>query len=197
MYLEVRVLKYCIHTLHYSCEIYIRNVYINKPSDEVVTVVLTLGSVMPAEFSHLTLKEYCFPGLKSVTVSSEGGEVEVAVSTVNSFPLSEWYVTMYLNGPTVALRHPLNVSLTDRAVMVPLSIDIRGLLDGAVCANVKCNNKPKVVKAISMQLVATSVIKSTRHTCRQCSVVSPRAPASTISTTSHSLNPKAILMVCR
>ena len=139
-----------IHTyiVHYSCEIYIRNVYTNKPSDKVVTVDLTLvGPVTPAEFSHLTLKEYCFPGLKSVTVSSEGGEVEVAVSTVNSFPLSERYVTMYLNGPTVALRHPLTVSLTDRAVTVPLSIDTRGLLDGAVCANVKCNNKPKVVKS--------------------------------------------------
>ena len=96
---------------------------------------------MPAEFSHLTLKEYCFPGLKSVTVSSEGGEVEVAVSTVNSFPLSERYVTIYLNGPTVELRHPLNVSLTDRAVMVPLSIDTRGPLDGAVYENVKCNSK--------------------------------------------------------
>ena len=147
---QVRVLKaYYIHTyiVHYSCEIYIKNVYTNKPSDEVVTVVLTLDSEMPAEFSHLTLKEYCFPGLKSVTVSSEGGEVEVAVSTVNSFPLSERYVTIYLNGPTVELRHPLNVSLTDRAVMVPLSIDTRGPLDGAVCENVKCNNKPKVVKS--------------------------------------------------
>ena len=104
--LEVRVLKaYYIHTyiVHYSCEIYIKNVYTNKPSDEVVTVVLTLDSEMPAEFSHLTLKEYCFPGLKSVTVSSEGGEVEVAVSTINSFPLSERYVTIYLNGPTVEL----------------------------------------------------------------------------------------------
>ena len=113
-----------------------------KPSDEVVTVVLTLDSEMPAEFSHLTLKEYCFPGLKSLTVSSEGGEVEVVVSTVNSFPLSERYVTIYLNGPTVELRHPLNVSLTDRAVMVPLSIDTLGL-DGAVCENVKCNKNPK------------------------------------------------------
>ena len=96
---------YYIHTyiVHYSCEIYIKNVYTNKPSDEVVTVVLTLGPVMPAEFSHLTLKEYCFPGLKSVTVSSEGGEVEVAVSTVNSFPLSERYVTIYLNGTAVEL----------------------------------------------------------------------------------------------
>ena len=107
MYLGVRVyskLTY-IHTyiVHYSYEIYIKNVYTNKPSDEVVTVVLTLGPVMPGEFSHLTLKEYCFPGLKSVTVSSEGGEVEVAVSTVNSFPLSERYVTIYLNGPTVEL----------------------------------------------------------------------------------------------
>ena len=74
-----------------------------KPSDEVVTVVLTLGPEMPAEFSHLTLKEYCFPGLKSLTVSSEGGEVEVAVLTVNSFPLSERYVTMYLNEPTEEL----------------------------------------------------------------------------------------------
>ena len=148
--------------MHYS-EIYIRNVYTNKPSDEVVTVVLTLGPVMPAEFSHLTLKEYCFPGLKSLTVSSEGGEVEVAVSTVNSFPLFERYVTVYLNGPTVALRHPLKVSLTDLAVLP--SIDTRGL-DGAVCENVKCNNKPKVVKAISMQLMDTSVIESARHTCR-------------------------------
>ena len=109
--------------------------------------MLTLvGPEMPAEFSHLTLKEYCFPGHKSLTVSSEGGEVEVVVSTVHSFPLSERYVTMYLNGPTVELRHPLNVSLTDRAVMVPLSIDTLGL-DGAVCKNVKCNNKPKVVRS--------------------------------------------------
>ena len=136
-----------LHTyiIHYSCEIYISNIYTNKPSDEVVTVVLTLGPVMPAEFSHLTLKEYCFPGLKSLTVSSEGGEVEVTVSTVNSFPLSERYVTVYLNGPTVALRHPLKVSLTDLAVLP--SIDTRGLLDGAVCENVKCSNKPKGVKS--------------------------------------------------
>ncbi len=157
MYLEVRVLKaYYIRTyiVHYSCEIYIRNVYTNKPSDEVVTIVLAFDPLTPAEVSHLTLKEYRFPGLKSVTVS------EVAVSTVNSFPLFEWYVTMYLNG----LLHPLSVSLTDRAV-IP-SIDTRGLLDGAVCENVKCNNKPEVVKAISMQLMATSVIKSARHTCR-------------------------------
>ena len=111
-----------------------------KPSDEVVTVVLTLDSEMPAEFSHLTLKEYCFPGLKSLTVSSEGGEVEVAVLTVNSFPLSERYVTMYLNEPTEELRHPLNLSLTDRAVLP--SIDTLGL-DGAVCENVKCNKNPK------------------------------------------------------
>ena len=141
----MRVLKaYYIRTyiIHYSCEIYISNIYTNKPSDEVVTVVLTLGPVMPAEVSHLTLKEYCFPGLKSLTVSSEGGEVEVAVSTVNSFPLSERYVTVYL---TAELLHPLKVSLTDRAV-IP-SIDTRGLLDGAVCANVKCNNKPKVIKS--------------------------------------------------
>ena len=49
---------YYIHTyiVHYSCKIYIKNVYTNKPSDEVVTVVLTLDSEMPAEFSHLTLK---------------------------------------------------------------------------------------------------------------------------------------------
>jgi len=191
----VRVLKaYYIRTyiVHYSCEIYISNIYTNKPSDEVVTVVLTLGPVMPAEFSHLTLKEYCFPGLKSLTVSSEGGEVEVAVSTVNSFPLFERYVTVYLNGPTVALRHPLKVSLTDLAVLP--SIDTRGL-DGAVCENVKCNNKPKVVKAISMQLMATSVIESARHTCWQCSVVLPRAPVSTFSTTSHSSNPKSILSI--
>ena len=134
-----------------------------------MTVVFTLGPVMPAEFSHLTLKEYCFPGLKSVTVSSEGGEVEVAVSTVNSFPLSERYVTMYLNGPTVALRHPLNVSLTDWAV-IP-STDTLGL-DGAVCENVKHNNKPKVVRSyFLMKLMATSVIKSARHTCRQCAAV--------------------------
>ena len=103
-----------------------------------MTVALTLGPVMPAEFSHLTLKEYCFPGLKSVTVS------EVTGSTVNSFPLFERYVTMYLNGPTVALRHPLKVSLTDLAVLP--SINTRGL-DGAVCENVKCNNKPKEVKS--------------------------------------------------
>ena len=102
--------------------------------------MLTLDPEMPAEFSHLTLKEYCFPGHKSLTFS------EVAVSTVNSFPLSERYVTMYLNEPTLALLHPLNVSLTDRAVMVPLSIDTLGL-DGAVCENVKCNNKLKVVKS--------------------------------------------------
>ena len=80
--------------------------------------MLTLvGPEMPAEFSHLTLKEYCFPGLKYLTVSREGGEVEVVVSTVHSFPLSERYVTIYLNEPTEELRHPLNVSLTDRAVL--------------------------------------------------------------------------------
>ena len=91
--------------------------------------MLTLGPAIPDEVSHLTLKEYCFLGHKSLTVC------EVAVSTVNSFPLSERYVTRYLNG----LRHPLKVSLTDRAV-IPL-IDTCGPLDGAVCENVKCNNK--------------------------------------------------------
>ena len=185
IYLEVRVLKaYYIRTyiVHYSCEIYIRNVYRNKPSDEVVTIVLAFDPLTPAEVSHLTLKEYRFPGLKSVTVS------EVAVSTVNSFPLFEWYVTMYLNG----LLHPLSVSLTDWAVLP--SIDTLSP-DGAVYENVKCNNKPKVVKAISMQLMATSVIESARHTCWQCSVVLPRAPVSTFSTTSHSSNPKSILSI--
>ena len=132
------------HSGLYRSEIYIRNVYTNKPSDEVVTVVLTFGPVMPAEASHLTLKEYCFPGLKSVTVSSEGGEVEVTVSTVNSFPLSERYVTMYLNGPTLELLHPLKVSLTDWAVLP--SIDTLSP-DGAVCENIKCSNKPKGVKS--------------------------------------------------
>ena len=43
--------------------------------------------------------------------------------------------------------------------------------------------------------VATSVVESTRHTCGQCSVVLPRAPASTISTASHSSNPKSILSI--
>ena len=177
-----------VHTLYiiYSCEIYISNIYTNKPSDKVVTVALTLGPVMPAEFLHLTLKEYCFPGLKSVTVS------ELTVSTISSFPLSERYVTMYLNGPTLELLHPLKVSLTDLAVLP--SIDTRGL-DGAVCENVKCNNKPKVVKAISMQLMDTSVIESARHTCGQCAVTMRRAPVSIISTTSHSLCLKTVLSI--
>ena len=193
MYLEVRVLKaYYIHTyiVHYSCEIYIRNVYTNKPSDKVVTVVLTLGPITPAEFSQLILKEYCFPGHKSLTVSSEGGEVEVTVSTVNSFPLSEWYVTMYLNGPTVGLLHPLKVSLTDWAVLP--SIETCGP-DGAVCENVKCNNK--LTKVIKSYINAANVIESARHTCGQCCATMPRAPVSIISTTSHSSCLKTVVTI--
>ena len=79
---------------------------------------------MPAEFWHVVIKVYCFSGLKSLTVSRE---FEVAVSTVNSFPPSKLYLTIYLTVP--ASVQPLNVNTTDWAVL--LSIDTLGL-DGTV-----------------------------------------------------------------
>ena len=83
--------------------------------------LVTLGPIMPTELLHCIRKAYCFPGLKSMTFSCE-----VAVSTLNSFPFSEWYLTIYL---TAGSLHPLKVSATDRAVMAP--VDTFGL-DGTV-----------------------------------------------------------------
>ena len=101
---------------------YIGNVSTNKPSDKVVAYLVTVGPVLPAEFSHLIAKSYCFPGLKSFTVSCV-----VAVSAVNSFPLSKLYLTIYFTLPTLTLVQPLKVNTTDLAVTVLLSIDTLGL----------------------------------------------------------------------
>ena len=116
MYLEVRILKY-------NVLLYIRTIFTNKPSDKVVAYLVTLGPIMPTELLHCIRKAYCFPGLKSMTFSCE-----LLVSILNSFSLSEWYVTIYLTGPTLAPVHPLKVSVTDRAVMVLPLIDTLGLV---------------------------------------------------------------------